>query len=153
MRGGSREGAGRKPIENPRRRLVLYVTDEERIKVSSYLEDLRLPQKMAELEVLEEELQEILETAATGETAVTIESSAVESKEDLNAAEKKKYAPKIATAAEIVEIERLNHKMTTGKWSCIAGIMNRKLRYNEQLEPWTAETIKKAFLKARKALA
>lgn len=61
--------------------------------------------------------------------------------------------PTIATAAEIVEIERLNHGMTRGKWNCIAGILNKKLRYNEQLEPWTAETIKKAFLKARKAQA
>ena len=126
MRGGSREGAGRKPIENPRRRLVLYVTDEERIKVSSYLEDLRLPQKMAELEVLEEELQEILETAAT---------------------------PTQATAARIVEVEAWNHGMTRGKWACIAGILNRNLQYDAQLEPWTADTIKKAFQKAKKALA
>ena len=126
MRGGAREGAGRRPIENPRRRLVLYVTDEERAKLASYLEDLRLPQKMAELEALEEELQEILETAAT---------------------------PTQATAARIVEVEAWNHGMTRGKWDCIAGILNRNLQYDERLEPWTADTIKKAFQKAKKALA
>ena len=126
MRGGAREGAGRKPIENPRRRLVLYVTDEERAKLASYLEDLRLPQKMADLEILEEELQEILETAAT---------------------------PTQATAARIVEVEAWNHGMTRGKWDCIAGILNRNLQYDAQLEPWTADTIKKAFQKAKKALA
>ena len=131
MRGGAREGAGRRPIENPRRRLVLYVTDEERQQLASYLEDLRLPQKMADLETLEEELQEILETAATGETA----------------------APTPATAARIVEVEALNHGMTRGKWACIAGILNRNLQYDARLEPWTADTIKKAFQKARKALA
>ena len=126
MRGGAREGAGRRPIENPRRRLVLYVTDEERAKLASYLEDLRLPQKMADLEILEEELQEILETAAT---------------------------PTQATAARIVEVEAWNHGMTRGKWDCIAGILNRNLQYDAQLEPWTADTIKKAFQKAKKALA
>ena len=126
MRGGAREGAGRRPIENPRRRLVLYVTDEERQQLASYLEDLRLPQKMAELEALEEELQEILETAAT---------------------------PTQATAARIVEVEAWNHGMTRGKWDCIAGILNRNLQYDAQLEPWTADTIKKAFQKAKKALA
>lgn len=126
MRGGAREGAGRRPIENPRRRLVLYVTDEERQQLASYLEDLRLPQKMAELEALEEELQEILETAAT---------------------------PTQATAARIVEVEAWNHGMTRGKWACIAGILNRNLQYDARLEPWTADTIKKAFQKAKKALA
>ena len=126
MRGGAREGAGRRPIENPRKRLVLYVTDEERAKLASYLEDLRLPQKMADLEILEEELQEILETAAT---------------------------PTQATAARIVEVEAWNHGMTRGKWDCIAGILNRNLQYDAQLEPWTADTIKKAFQKAKKALA
>ena len=126
MRGGAREGAGRRPIENPRRRLVLYVTDEERAKLASYLEDLRLSQKMADLEILEEELQEILETAAT---------------------------PTQATAARIVEVEAWNHGMTRGKWDCIAGILNRNLQYDAQLEPWTADTIKKAFQKAKKALA
>ena len=126
MRGGAREGAGRKPIENPRKRLVLYVTDEERAKLASYLEDLRLSQKMADLEILEEELQEILETAAT---------------------------PTQATAARIVEVEAWNHGMTRGKWDCIAGILNRNLQYDAQLEPWTADTIKKAFQKAKKALA
>ena len=131
MRGGARVGAGRKPMENPRRRLVLYVTDEERAKLASYLEDLRLPQQMADLEILEEELQEILETAATGETA----------------------APTTATAARIVEVEAWNHGMTRGKWACIAGILNRNLQYDAQLEPWTADTIKKAFQKAKKALA
>ena len=131
MRGGARVGAGRRPIENPRRRLVLYVTDEERAKLASYLEDLRLPQKMADLEILEEELQEIIETAATGETA----------------------APTQATAARIVEVEAWNHGMTRGKWDCIAGILNRNLQYDAQLEPWTADTIKKAFQKAKKALA
>ena len=131
MRGGAREGAGRKPIEHPRKRLVLYVTEEERVQLTSYLEDLRLPQKMAELEMLEEELQEILETAATGETA----------------------APTTATAARIVEVEAWNHGMTRGKWDCIAGILNRNLQYDAQLEPWTADTIKKAFQKAKKALA
>ena len=131
MRGGAREGAGRKPIENPRRRLVLYVTDEERVQLASYLEDLRLPQKMAELDELEEELQEILETAATGEPA----------------------APTPATAARIVEVEAWNHGMTRGKWACIAGILNRNLQYDARLEPWTADTIKKAFQKAKKALA
>ena len=123
MRGGAREGAGRRPIENPRRRLVLYVTDEERAKLASYLEDLRLPQQMADLEILEKELQEILETAATGETA----------------------APTTATAARIVEVEAWNHGMTRGKWDCIAGILNRNLQYDAQLEPWTADTIKKAL--------
>ena len=123
MRGGAREGAGRRPIENPRRRLVLYVTDEERAKLASYLEDLRLPQQMADLEILEEELQEILETAAT---------------------------PTQATAARIVEVEAWNHGMTRGKWDCIAGILNRNLQYDAQLEPWTADTIKKAFQKAKK---
>ena len=131
MRGGARVGAGRKPMENPRRRLVLYVTDEERAKLASYLEDLRLSQKMADLEILEEELQEILETAATGETA----------------------APAPATAARILEVEALNHGMTRGKWACIAGILNRNLQYDARLEPWTADTIKKAFQKAKKALA
>ena len=131
MRGGARVGAGRKPLENPRKRLVMYVKDEERVKLASYLEDLRLPQEMAELEVLEEELQEILETAATGETA----------------------APTPATAARIVEVEAWNHGMTRGKWDCIAGILNRNLQYDAQLEPWTADTIKKAFQKAKKALA
>ena len=94
MRGGARAGAGRKPMENPRKRLVLYVTNEERVKITSYLEDLRLPQKLAELEVLEEELQEILEIASTGEMT----------------------APIPATAARIIEVEALNHGMTRGKW-------------------------------------
>lgn len=129
MRGGAREGAGRKPIENPRRRFVLYVTEEERVQLTSYLEDLRLPQKMAELEVLEEELQEILETAATGETA----------------------APTPATAARILEVEALNHGMTRGKWACIAGILNRNLQYDARLEPWTADSVKRAWYKLRKA--
>ena len=129
MRGGAREGAGRRPIENPRRRLVLYVTDEEWQQLASYLEDLRLPQKMAELEALEEELQEILETAATGETA----------------------APTPATAARIVEVEALNHGMTRGKWACIAGILNRNLQYDARLEPWTADSVKRAWYKLRKA--
>ena len=86
---------------------------------------------MAELEELEEELQEILETAATGEPA----------------------APTPATAARIVEVEAWNHGMTRGKWECIAGILNRNLQYDARLEPWTADTIKKAFQKAKKALA
>ena len=129
MRGGAREGAGRKPIENPRRRLVLYVTEEERQQLASYLEDLRLPQKMAELEALEEELQEILETAATGEPA----------------------APTPATAARIVEVEAWNHGMTRGKWACIAGILNRNLQYDARLEPWTADSVKRAWYKLRKA--
>lgn len=128
MRGGARAGAGRKPMENPRKRLVLYVTNEERVKLTSYLEDLRLPQKFAELEVLEEELQEILETAETGESA----------------------APTVATAERIIEIEEWNHGMTRGKWACIAGILNGKLQFDEQLKPWTPESIKKAFQKARK---
>lgn len=128
MRGGARVGAGRKPMENPRKRLVLYVTDEERVKLASYLEDLRLPEAMAELEALEEDLQEILETAATGETA----------------------APTVATAARILEVESLNHGMTRGKWQCIAGILNGKLQFDAKLEPWTAETVKKAFQKAKK---
>ena len=129
MRGGAREGAGRRPIENPRRRFVLYVTDEERQQLASYLEDLRLPQKMAELEALEEELQEILETAATGEPA----------------------APTPATAARIVEVEAWNHGMTRGKWACIAGILNRNLQYDARLEPWTADSVKRAWYKLRKA--
>ena len=128
MRGGARAGAGRKPIENPRKRLVLYVTEEERVQLTGYLEDLRLPQKMAELEILEEELQEILETASTGEPA----------------------APTPATAARIVEVEAWNHGMTRGKWACIAGILNRNLQFDAKLEPWTAETVKKAFQKAKK---
>ena len=128
MRGGARAGAGRKPMENPRKRLVLYVTNEERLKITSYLEDLRLPQKLAELEVLEEELQEILEIASTGEMT----------------------APIPATAARIIEVEALNHGMTRGKWKCIAGILNSKLQYDSKLEPWTPDTIKKAFQKARK---
>ena len=37
MRGGARAGAGRKPMKNPRKRLVLYVTNEERVKITSYL--------------------------------------------------------------------------------------------------------------------
>ena len=129
MRGGAREGAGRRPIEHPRRRLVLYVTEEERQQLASYLEDLRLPQKMAELEALEEELQEILETAATGEPA----------------------APTPATAARIVEVEAWNHGMTRGKWACIAGILNRNLQYDARLEPWTADSVKRAWYKLRKA--
>ena len=129
MRGGAREGAGRKPIEHPRKRFVLYVTDEERQQLASYLEDLRLPQKMAELDELEEELQEILETAATGEPA----------------------APTPATAARIVEVEAWNHGMTRGKWACIAGILNRNLQYDARLEPWTADSVKRAWYKLRKA--
>ena len=129
MRGGARAGAGRKPIETPRKRLVLYVTEEERVQLTSYLEDLRLPQKMAELEALEEELQEILETAATGEPA----------------------APTPATAARIVEVQAWNHGMTRGKWACIAGILNRNLQYDARLEPWTADSVKRAWYKLRKA--
>lgn len=128
MRGGARAGAGRKPIENPRKRLVMYVTDEEKAEIIAFLEGLRLPQKMAELEEMEEELQEILEAAATGEMA----------------------APTVATAARIMEVEALNHGMTRGKWSCIAGILNGKLQFDQQMEPWTAETVKKAFQKAKK---
>lgn len=128
MRGGARAGAGRKPIENPRKRLVMYVTDEERLKLIAYLEDLRLPEAMAELEAAEDELIEILEAAATGEMA----------------------APTVATAARILEVERLNHGMTRGKWQCIAGILNGKLQFDAKLEPWTAETVKKAFQKAKK---
>ena len=56
----------------------------------------------------------------------------------------------MVTAARILEIEEWNHGMTRGKWACIAGILNGKLQFDEQLEPWTAETIKKAFQKARK---
>ena len=142
MRGGAREGAGRKPIENPRRRLVLYVTDEERQQLASYLEALRLLQETSEnvealaiseedmkaLAMAEEELQEILETAATGETA----------------------APAPATAARILEVEALNHGMTRGKWACIAGILNRNLQYDARLEPWTADSVKRAWYKLRK---
>ena len=128
MRGGARIGAGRKPIENPRKRLVTYVTDEERLQLLAYLEDLRLPQVLAELEAAEEDLQDILEIAATGEAP----------------------APTVATAARILEAEEWNHGMTRGKWACIAGILNGKLQFDAQLDPWTAETIKKAFQKARK---
>ncbi|MEA4819544.1 MAG: hypothetical protein VB117_12995 [[Clostridium] scindens] len=128
MRGGARVGAGRKPIETPRKRLVLYVTDEERGQLTSYLENLRLPEAMAELEAAEDELIEILEAAATGEMA----------------------APTVATAARIVEVEAWNHGMTRGKWDCIAGILNRNLQFDARLEPWTAETVKKAFQKAKK---
>ena len=127
MRGGARAGAGRKPIENPRKRLVLYVTDDERAQIASYLDDLRLLQASAALEVAEEDLQDMLDIAA-GEAP----------------------APTVATAARIVEVEALNHGMTRGKWACIAGILNRKLQYDTQLEPWTGETIKKAFQKAKK---
>ena len=127
MRGGAREGAGRRPIENPRRRLVLYVTDDERAQIASYLDDLRLLQASAALEVAEEDLQDMLDIAA-GEAP----------------------APTVATAARIVEVEALNHGMTRGKWACIAGILNGKLQFDEQLKPWTPESIKKAFQKARK---
>ena len=128
MRGGARAGAGRKPIENPRKRLVMYVTDEEKAEILACLEGLRLPQSLAELDEMEEALAEILEAASTGETA----------------------APTVATAARIMEVEALNHGMTRGKWKCIAGILNGKLQFDSKLEPWTAETIKKAFQKAKK---
>ena len=127
MRGGARVGAGRKPIENPRKRLVVYVTDEERLQLLAYLENLRLPQALEDLEAAKEELQDILDIAA-GEAP----------------------APTVATAARILEVEEWNHGMTRGKWACIAGILNGKLQFDAQLEPWTAETIKKAFQKARK---
>ena len=127
MRGGARAGAGRKPTENPRKRLVLYVTDDERAQIASYLDDLRLLQASAALEVAEEDLQDMLDIAA-GEAP----------------------APTVATAARIVEVEALNHGMTRGKWACIAGILNGKLQFDTQLEPWTGETIKKAFQKAKK---
>lgn len=127
MRGGARIGAGRKPIENPRKRLVIYVTDEERLQLMAYLEDLRLPKVMQDLEAAEEDLQDIL--------AIAAEEAPV---------------PTVATAARIVEVEAWNHGMTRGKWACIAGILNGKLQFDAQLEPWTAETIKKAFQKARK---
>ena len=127
MRGGARIGAGRKPIENPRKRLVIYVTDEERLQLMAYLEDLRLPKVMQDLEAAEEDLQDIL--------AIAAEEAPV---------------PTVATAARIVDVEAWNHGMTRGKWACIAGILNGKLQFDAQLEPWTAETIKKAFQKARK---
>lgn len=146
MRGGARVGAGRKPLENPRKRLVMYVTEEERESIENLLAKLRRDDGPIDLTYQVEEY-------ANAQESKTLENSAVESKVEEPAAEKKKYTPTIATAAEIVEIERLNHGMTRGKWDCIAGIMNKKLRYNEQLEPWTAITVKKAFLKARKAQA
>lgn len=127
MRGGARDGAGRKPLENPRKRLVMYVTEEEREEVNKFLASLRT-------------LPELLEKPKV------IEISAVNSKVE----EPAEINPTTATKEQILQMELDNHGMTRGKWECIAGILNRKLQYDERLEPWTATTIKKAFQKARK---
>ena len=113
MRGGKREGAGRKPLDNPRKRLVLYVTDEEQQAIKAFIGKLR------DIE--------------------PIESSAVESK----------VSTSVTTNEWIIELERLNHGMTKGKWNCIAGILNKDHQYDSQLEPWTAESIRKKFYKIR----
>ena len=119
MRGGKREGAGRKPLDNPRKRLVLYVTDEEQQAIKAFLGKLRDEESPADIE--------------------PIESSAVESEVSTS-----------VTADEwIIELERLNHGMTKGKWNCIAGILNKDHHYDSQLEPWTAESIRKKFYKIR----
>ena len=127
MRGGARDGAGRKPLENPRKRLVMYVTEEEREEVNKFLASLRT-------------LPELLEESKV------IEISAVDS----NTEEPAEINPTTATPARIIEIERLNYNVPRGKWECIAGILNKALQYDDQLQPWTATTVKKAFQKARK---
>ena len=119
MRGGKREGAGRKPLDNPRKRLVLYVTDEEQQAIKAFLGKLRDEEAPADIE--------------------PIESSAVESK----------VSTSVTTDEWIIELERLNHGMTKGKWNCIAGILNKDHQYDSQLEPWTAESIRKKFYKIR----
>ena len=126
MRGGARIGAGRKPLGNPRQRLVLYVTADEQESLKAYLETLRGAEKNA------------------GESKV-LESSAVESK--------KEPAPTIAPAAWLLELEELNHGMPRGKWKYISDTLNRRLQYDAQLQPWTPESVKKAWYKLRRARA
>ena len=135
MRGGRREGAGRKPLENPRKRLVMYVTDAEKESIGKLLDKLRLDDSPAALTYQLEEYK-----------SKTLENSVVESNVE-------EPTPTIATAAQILDIESANHSMTRNKWNCIASILNKKLQYDDQLEPWTADTIKKAFQKVRKAHA
>ena len=126
MRGGARIGAGRKPLGNPRQRLVLYVTDDEQEALKACLEALR---RAGESE------HNAVETDA-------LESSAVESNDE--------PTPTVAPAAWIMELEELNHGMPRGKWKFIADTLNRRLQYDAHLQPWTPESIKKAWYKLRR---
>lgn len=127
MRGGARVGAGRKPFENPRKRLVLYVTDDER-----------------------ESLEKLLAKLRHDDTQPTLIDLTYQVEEYKTAQEPAEITPTIATPARIMEIERLNYNVPRGKWECIAGILNKAIQYDEALQPWTASSVKKAFLKARK---
>lgn len=127
MRGGARIGAGRKPLGNPRQRLVLYVTADEQEALKACLDALR---SAGESE------QNAAET-------VVLEFSAAESKDEL--------APTVAPDAWIMELEELNHGMPRGKWKFISDTLNRRLQYDAQLQPWTPESVKKAWYKLRRA--
>lgn len=130
MRGGARMGAGRKPLGNPRRRLVLYVTADEQEALKAYLETLRGAGDAAGNE------QNTVEPKS-------LEFSAVESKDE--------PTPTVAPATWILELEELNHGMPRGKWKFIADTLNRRLQYDAQLQPWTPESVKKAWYKLQKS--
>ena len=60
-------------------------------------------------------------------------------------------SPTVASAERIVTLETDNAGMRRGKWQFMAEILNRKLQYDAKLQPWTADSIKKAWQRAARS--
>ena len=62
-----------------------------------------------------------------------------------------KTSPPVASAERIVTLETDNAGMRRGKWQFMAEILNRTLQYDAKLQPWTADSIKKAWQRAARS--
>ena len=60
-------------------------------------------------------------------------------------------SPTVASAERIVTLETDNAGMRRGKWQFMADTLNLKRQYNAKLQPWTADSIKKAWQRAARS--
>ena len=60
-------------------------------------------------------------------------------------------SPTVASSERIVTLETDNAGMRRGKWQFMAEILNQKLQYDAKLQPWTADSIKKAWQRAARS--
>lgn len=138
MRGGAREGAGRKKLPEKRNRVVLYATENEEAAIRDFLLRMRN----------EATAQKSIELEESGIIELTTQES---NEQETTAQESEEQEPMtVADGNYILELYDNNAGMYKGKYDYIAGTLNEKRMYDGDGNAWTPESIKKKINKLKR---